>query len=125
MFRFAIVLAIALAGAAHAQTSSNGVWGYVVGATHPARQGNFCNDEGSAREIAGIFERFGARTGFSALSSSKDCSTRVHSVTPEALIERVRIPLDGGGEYFVSFIQVQAEDGTRPVLITTRQLIQD
>ena len=45
--------------------------------------------------------------------------------TAEALIERVRIPLDGGGEYFVSFIQVQAEDGTRPVLITTRQLIQD
>lgn len=98
-------------------------WAYRIGATQPSRQGNFCDDQASALEIAAIFDRFGPRTGFSALAGSKACSTRVHEVTPERLLRQVRIPVEGGGEYVVNFIQVEADDGSRPVLVTTRRLV--
>jgi len=116
----ATVAAEARAGDADAVS---GTWGYRLDHEHSARQGNFCNDPASALEVATIFERFGPRTGFSALSSSPACSTRVHAVTPRALLREVRVPLDSGGAYFVRFIQVDARDGSAPVLVTTRRLI--
>lgn len=100
-------------------------WGYRVGELGEARQGNFCDDTDAALEIAQIFERFGARTGFSALSNAPACATRVHAVTPESLLRQVEIKLESGANYAVNFIQVQADDGSRPVLVTTRRLIQD
>ena len=108
-----------------ADDTATQTWAYRIGATHPPRQGNFCDDQATALEIAAIFERFGPRTGFSALAGARECSTRVHEVTPEALLKQVHIPLEGGGEYVLSFIQVGASDGTRPVLVTTRRLIKD
>lgn len=98
-------------------------WGYKIGEPGEPRQGNFCDNRQAALEIAGVFDRYGARTGFSALSNTPSCATRVHAVTPESLIRQVEIKLDGGDSYFVNFIQVQAGDGSRPVLITTRRLI--
>lgn len=115
-----ILCASLAAGAAVADDAI--AWGYRVGAAHPPRQGSFCDDADSALEIATLFERFGPRTGFSALADSADCTTRVHAVTPERLIRQVRVALDGGGAYHVNFIQVQAGDGSRPVLVTTRRL---
>lgn len=100
-------------------------WGYKLGEPGEPRQGNFCDDRQAALEIAGVFDRYGARTGFSALSNTPSCATRVHAVTPESLIRQVKIKLDGGGSYLVNFIQVQASDGSRPVLVTTRRLITD
>ena len=111
----------ALAGPTGNQPSQP--WGYTIGKPGEPRQGNFCDDEEAALEIAGVFDRYGARTGFSALSNTPSCATRVHAVTPESLIRQVEIKLDGGGSYFVNFIQVQADDGSRPVLVTTRRLI--
>ena len=100
-------------------------WAYQVGETGEPRQGNFCDDSDAALEIAQIFHRFGAQTGYSALSNAPACATRVHAVTPELLLREVAIKLDNGTSYMVNFIQVQAADGTRPVLITTRRLITD
>lgn len=98
-------------------------WGYQIGESGKPRQGNFCNDRAAALAIAGVFDQYGARTGFSALSNTPSCATRVHAVTPESLIRQVEIKLDGGDSYFVNFIQVQASDGSRPVLVTTRHLL--
>ena len=100
-------------------------WAYQVGETGEPRQGNFCDDRDAALEIAQIFHRFGAQTGYSALSNAPACATRVHAVTPESLLREVAIKLDNGTSYTVNFIQVQAADGTRPVLITTRRLVTD
>jgi hypothetical protein len=100
-------------------------WAYRVGESGPQRQANFCDSAEAAMEIADIFERFGPRTGFSALASAPECSTRIHAVTPKALLRQVRIELNDGGEYIVNFIQVRTGSGTQPVLVTTRQLIED
>ena len=100
-------------------------WTYRIGETGAPRQGNFCDDRAAALEIAQIFVRFGAPTGFSALANAPACATRVHTVTPESLLREVTIKLANGTSYMVNFIQVQADDGTRPVLITTRELITD
>ena len=98
-------------------------WGYRVGEAGEPRQANFCDNSDAALEIAQIFDRFGARTGFSALSNAPQCATRVLTVTPESLLRQVEVKLESGSSYVVNFIQVQAEDGSRPVLITTRRFI--
>ena len=49
----------------------------------------------------------------------------MHAVTPESLLQQIKIKLDSGANYVVNFIQVQADDGSRPVLVTTRALIED
>ena len=100
-------------------------WGYKIGEPGKPRQGNFCDHREAALEIADVFDRYGARTGFSALSNTPTCATRVHAVTPKSLIRQIEIKLDGGGSYFVNFIQVQASDGSHPVLVTTRRLLTD
>ena len=66
-------------------------WAYRIGEAGDPRQGNFCDDSDAALEIAQIFDRFGARTGFSALSNAPACATRVHAVTPESLLREVAI----------------------------------
>ncbi len=108
-----------------ASAKSHQPWGYRIGVTRPPQQANFCDQREDALEIAQIFERFGARTGFSALSNAPNCSRRVHGVTPRALLQQVRIRLEDGGEYFVNFILVRAEDGSEPVLVTTRRLLRE
>ena len=121
------LLAILCCAEAHAGGSEPAAqpWGYRVGEAGEPRQANFCDNSDAALEIAQIFDRFGARTGFSALSNAPQCATRVHTVTPESLLRQVEIKLEGGSSYVVNFIQVQAEDGSRPVLITTRRFIRN
>ena len=97
-----------------------GPWGYALGQMRAAQQASFCDTREAALEVAQVFERFGARTGFSALSSAPDCSRRVLGLTPRALVHQVRIATEAAGSYIVNFIEVDADDGSRPVLVTTR-----
>ena len=100
-------------------------WAYKAGVQGEARQANFCQDTKAALEIAEIFARFGAPTGYSALSNSPSCSTTVYAVTPIDLLRQVKITLENGDNYFVNFIQVEANDKSTPVLVTTRHFIQE
>jgi hypothetical protein len=122
---FAVSILLASPWSTGAAGSASQPWGYRVGEARPAQQGNFCTTRQDAMEVAEIFERFGARTGFSALSNAPGCSTRVHAVTPTGILRRVPIALESGGGYTVSFIRVQVEGGGEAVLITTRRLIED
>lgn len=119
--RLILLGALAYGGACAAEDA----WGYRLGEAVATRQANFCDTAEAAMEIAAIFERFGPRTGFSALANSPQCSTRIHAVTPRSLLRQVPVPLESGGQYTISFIQVQADNGSEPVLVTTRRLIPD
>jgi len=97
-------------------------WGYVVGEMRVEQQGNFCDSEAQINELAVIFERFGAQTGFSALSSAPGCSLKVHSFTPVAMQQSVTIKLESGGTYPINAIRVELRDGRMLYLVTTRHL---
>jgi len=97
-------------------------WSYAVGETRAPQQANFCDTRELALEVARVFERFGPRTGFAALAHAPGCSLRVHGVTPRALLHQVRVALESGDSYVVNFIDVDADDGSTPVLVTTRLL---
>lgn len=101
------------------------VWAYRVGEAVPAQQANFCDSTEAALEIAEIFQRFGPRTGFSALSNASQCSKRILAVTPHSLLRQVQVPLASGDGYEINFIQVHADDGSEAVLVTTRRLMED
>ncbi len=118
----AVVTAALLAGPAAARAGGDAPWGYAIGVTRAPAQANFCDEREDALEIAHIFERFGARTGFSALSNAPGCSLQVRGITPRSLLHRVRVELEDGGEYHVNFIHVETDDGSRLVLVTTRRL---
>lgn len=105
-----------------AASGDTGPWGYVLGEARAPQQANFCDTREAALEVASVFERFGARTGFSALANAPHCSLRVHGLTPRKLLQQVRIALEGGDSYVVNFIQVELDDGSTPVLVTTRAL---
>jgi hypothetical protein len=122
LFTLVLLGAVLAASAPPAASAEPGPWGYVVGQTRSPQQANFCDTRAAALEIAKVFERFGARTGFSALANSPDCSLRVHGLTPRALLHRVAIALESGDSYAVNFIEVEIDDGSRPVLVTTRTL---
>ena len=112
----AIVVLVPVLGAS-ARSNRAGAdrpWGYVAGGTRVEQQGNYCMREEDALEIAGIFRRFGARTGFSALTHAPGCSQRVHGVTPLTLLDAVLIRMDGGGSYTVNFITVRASNPPQP-----------
>lgn len=122
VFTIVMLGAVLAASAPPAAGADSGPWGYVLGQTRSPQQANFCDTRAAALEIARVFERFGARTGFSALASAPDCSLRVHGLTPRALLHRVPIALESGESYAVNFIEVEIDDGSRPILVTTRTL---
>jgi hypothetical protein len=95
---------------------------YRIGEQREAQQANFCRDLAEVDDIASLFERFGARTGFSALSASQLCTLEVHSFVPRRLHREVTIPLSNGGEYTVRFIEVDLASGESRILVTTREL---
>ena len=97
-------------------------WSYVIGQSRSEQQANFCDTETAVDELANIFHRFGAQTGFSALASSPDCSLRVHSFTPVALKKAIKIKLESGDFYTINTLSVTLEDGRTSYLITTREL---
>jgi len=118
----ACILCAPTALAAPHAAASEEPWSYRVGETRAAQQGNFCQRREQALEIADIFRRYGAPTGFSALSNAPGCALAMHDATPLALIDSVRVELDGGEHYTVRFIHVEVDGGASAVLITTRAL---
>ena len=97
-------------------------WSYVIGQLRSEQQANFCDTEAAVDELAGIFARFGAQTGFSALAASPDCSLRIHSFTPVALKKAIKMKLESGEYYTINTLSVTLEDGRTSYLITTREL---
>jgi hypothetical protein len=124
MHRCLACVLLSLPLAATGGRAADGPWSYRVGETRFAQQGNFCARQEDAREIAGIFRRFGAPTGFAALSNAPGCSLAVHDTMPLDLLDAVRVDLQGGGHYVVRFITVELDGNTPAVLVTTRGLAQ-
>ncbi len=117
-----VILCTATVLAASTAGATEEPWVYRVGETRAAQQANYCLHREQALEIADIFRRYGAPTGYSALSNAPGCSLSMHDTTPVALIEEVRVELDGGGHYTVRFIHVEVDGDTSAVLVTTREL---
>jgi len=105
-----------------ATTAQAEPWGYVVGEMRNEQQANFCDNEAAVDELAKLFRKFGAQTGFSALTSSPDCALMVHSFTPVALKHAIEIKLKSGDIYTINTIRVELKDGQTRYLITTRTL---
>ncbi len=102
---------------------AEGPWSYRLGERHPARQVNLCESESEARELAGIFRKYGVRPGFAALSNAPACRRRVAAVEPLEVLEAVVVSPDSASEYRVIFVRVRIEgEETHPVLVTTRRV---
>jgi len=97
-------------------------WGYVIGEPRDNQQASFCTTRESVAEIARIFDRFGPRTGYAALSASPDCAIAVHSFTPRALLASVTISKGKPGEYPLNFVDVVTQHGKTLYLVTTRSV---
>lgn len=103
---------------------------YRIGQPRQAQQGTFCDDAAIADEVAELFVRFGAPTGYAALSASPGCRLKVHDFTPLRLHRTVKVELSTGEHYTVRFIVVaivapkSPADGGAPerILVTTRAL---
>lgn len=111
----ATVLACAAAGAQEA-------WHYVLNETQPARQANFCASEGDVQDMVKIFERFGPRTGYTALAESDGCYIAVQAFTPRRVIREVVIAEGKPEEYRMRFVEVHNADGEVLYLVTTREV---
>lgn len=111
------LLALILNTTAHGE-----IWGYVIGEQRTGQQANFCDTEAAVDELAAIFRRFGAQTGFSALASSPDCAMMVQNFVPLTLKHAIKINLESGDFYTINTIRVQLQDGQIRYLITTRNL---
>lgn len=98
-------------------------WHYTIDQPRENQQANFCDSREGVEEIAGIFNRFGPRTGYAALSDSADCAIAVHSFTPRKLLKTVTISEGKPGEYLVRFVEVEGNDGEIMYLVTTRDVV--
>jgi hypothetical protein len=112
--------ALASIGWAGLAAATDADWGYVIGQPRENQQANFCTTRESIAEIARIFDRFGPRTGYAALSASPDCTLAVHSFTPRALLASVTISDGQPGAYPLNFVDVETHHGKRLYLVTTR-----
>ena len=118
--RLCLVLALSLFAAGHG--SAQGTWGYTVGELRSDQQANFCFSEAAALEIAGLFERFSPRTGYTALADSPDCTIAVHSFVPQAILAVVEIEPGEADAYRFTFLRVRTTAGRTLFLITTREV---
>jgi len=100
--------------------AAGGDWHYTIDRPREAQQANFCDSLKSIEEIADIFERFGPRTGYAALSNSPDCATGVRSFTPRKVVTTVTVAKGKPGEYKVWFVEVENAGGDTLYLVTTR-----
>lgn len=116
-------IAVALFLAAAEASLARQPWAYQVNVPRENQQANFCTNAKDVLELARIFERFGAPTGFSALSSSPGCALETHSLVPKELIKQVKIKLESGDHYDVNFIRVHVEGDVELYLVTTRRLV--
>lgn len=97
-------------------------WYYTLGKEKAAQQANLCSTEQSVLELALVFEQQGPRAGYAALDRSHECSIRVQTFTPLALVKRVPIKTGDGGQYVVSFVKVETFRGATEYLVTTRDV---
>ena len=118
--RIFLVSAIATVSSASA---SDGAWHYTIDQTREKQQANFCESRNSVEELAGIFDRFGPRTGYAALSASPDCRIAVESFTPRKVVTTVVISSGKPGEYRVRFVEVENDHGDVMYLVTTRDVV--
>ena len=117
--RILLVSAIAWSGVAPA---ADGTWHYTIDQQRENQQANFCSSRVGVEEIAGIFDRFGPRTGYAALSTSPECAISVESFTPRRLVTSVIISEGKPGEYSVRFVEVENDRGDIKYLVTTREV---
>lgn len=97
-------------------------WNYTLGKERAAQQANLCTSEQIVLALALVFEQQGPRAGYAALDRAPECSMRVQTFTPLALIRRVPIQTGDGGEYVVSFLRVKTSRGATEYLVTTRDV---
>lgn len=97
-------------------------WYYTLGKEKERQQANLCSTVQSVLELALVFEQQGPRPGYAALDRAHECSTRVQTFTPLALVKRVPIKTGDGGQYVVSFVKVKTSQGAIEYLVTTRDV---
>ncbi len=97
-------------------------WRYILGEPRLAQQGSFCLSEEDTLEIARIFEKFSARTGYAALANAPNCATRVESFTPQRVVARITVAEGKPTEYQVTFVEVVTARGDTSYLVTTREV---
>ena len=95
-------------------------WRYRVGEQLQQQQANFCASLDDVAELAALFRRFGARTGFSALSAAPGCFVAEGTFTPLSVENEVIIKLESGDQYAVRFVKVRMENSDIRYLVTTR-----
>ena len=103
--------------------AADGSWHYTIDETRQEQQANFCASLEDAEAIAAIFERFGARAGYAALSGSPDCAVAVHTFTPRKILKVLTISEGKEGEYQVYFVEVVDPRGDILYLVTTRDVV--
>ncbi len=103
--------------------AAGGGWHYTIDQAREKQQANFCDSKEGAEKIAGIFNRFGPRTGYAALSASPHCRITVHSFTPRRILTAVAISEGKSSEYMVWFVEVENDDGGILYLVTTRDVV--
>ena len=103
--------------------ADDGTWHYTINEPRKEQQANFCTNRESVEEIAGIFDRFGPRTGYAALSASADCEVAVGSFTPRRVLRTVTISEGKPGEYNLRFVEVENDHGDVLYLVTTRDVV--
>ncbi|NIM74763.1 MAG: hypothetical protein GTO67_11320 [Gammaproteobacteria bacterium] len=103
--------------------SSDSAWHYTIDQHRQEQQANFCTSQEGVEEIAGIFHRYGPRTGYAALAESANCSVSVESFTPRKVLTSVTISEGKPGEYRVRFVEVENDRGDIIYLVTTREVV--
>jgi hypothetical protein len=102
--------------------AAGGGWHYTIDQARREQQANFCDNKKIIEEIAAVFERFGPRSGYAALSDSPGCAIAVRSFTPRSILLTVTISKGEAGEYRVRFVEVENERGDILYLVTTRDV---
>ncbi|MDX1514658.1 MAG: hypothetical protein R3174_13050 [Gammaproteobacteria bacterium] len=119
----ALLLIAGLIPPAGSVAGGDAAWHYTLGEVRENQQGNFCNGADDVTELALIFRKYGVLPGFSALSGSPNCATRVGTFTPHEIVEVVVIEEGKPNEYMIRFLLVEMHGGERSYLVTTRDVM--
>lgn len=98
-------------------------WHYTIDQPRREQQANFCAGKQDIEEIADIFTRYGARTGYAALSGSPNCQVAVKTFTPREVLISVTISKGKPGEYSIRFVEIETGSGETMYLVTTRDVV--
>lgn len=103
--------------------ASDDAWRYTIDQPRSKQQANLCRSRAAAEAIAAAFNRFGPRSGYTALSESSDCAIVVESFTPRRVLSTVTVSEGKPGEYRLRFVEVENDRGEVLFLVTTRDVI--